>query len=507
MLFSLSKAFRYFGVSFLIGAVLAYFFKTFDGRKNNAFFTAFFVILICFLVLSLLFIRQKKIKKASFVLLLFFVFFGLGLGFFRYQFFLLKTKKIKLDEKTDNYLVRIESEIKEYKSSQGFISKILKQGDDRKNSFYIIIYTEKIPFFNQGDVLFIKGKLEPFDAPAFRFSQGKLILGKISNPEIKIRLARPSSFYNLILSARDKMKNFLSEIVPEPAVGLLNGFLFGGYGNLSVDLEEKIRKTGLSHLVAVSGFHLSVIAKLISSFFALLSLSGFLSFLFSILFLLIFMMMAGFTASVLRAGLMSGLLLFSQLNFRLYHPVNALLFAALIMVIINPLVLFYDFGFQLSFLATLGIIYFSPILKEKSFWQKDFFRDRGFIIKETVIASFSSLVFVAPWLIYKTQVFSLVTPLSNFLITPMVPYIMFGGLFLIIVSSISFYPALVFGFFLTMILTFCLKTINFLSALPFAEIFFPEVFRYFIFLFYPLLVFYIFKKQKAKGGKLIAKTL
>jgi competence protein ComEC len=93
-----------------------------------------------------------------------------------------------------------------------------------------------------------------------------------------------------------------------------------------------------------------------------------------------------------------------------------------LMLFLNPLLLRYDAGFQLSFLATIGIIYLSPLL-ENIFW-----RGRApKLIQETVILSLAATIFVAPVIIISFEKFSLISPIANFLILPAIPAIMGMG--------------------------------------------------------------------------------
>jgi len=98
------------------------------------------------------------------------------------------------------------------------------------------------------------------------------------------------------------------------------------------------------------------------------------------------------------------------------------LLAASAMLMINPLLLRYDAGFQLSFLATLGIVYLSPLL-EKFFWQGRAPK----LVKETVILTMAATIFVLPVIMNSFEKLSLVSPLANFVILPAIPYIMGMG--------------------------------------------------------------------------------
>ena len=118
---------------------------------------------------------------------------------------------------------------------------------------------------------------------------------------------------------------------------------------------------------------------------------------------------------------MGGLVIWAMKEGRLANSKNAILFAAAAMLAINPLLLRYDAGFQLSFLATLGIIYVYPL------FEKNFFAGEQNIFKETIFMTMAAQVFVLPVILANFEKLSVISPLANLLILPAIPYIMLGG--------------------------------------------------------------------------------
>jgi competence protein ComEC len=166
------------------------------------------------------------------------------------------------------------------------------------------------------------------------------------------------------------------------------------------------------------------------------------------------------------------------------------------MVLLNPRIIIDDFGFQLSVLATLGIVYFYPVFEKRPFWQKDIFKNQLAFLKETLLLSFSALVFVAPWIIYQTQVFSLVTPLANLLIVPLVPTVMVLG-FLVAWLSFFFFPlAFLLGFCLNLLLSYMLQIIALFSQWRLAEVLLPHLDAFWLVIYYGLLIYYLYRCAK-----------
>ncbi|RLG10982.1 hypothetical protein DRN69_08330 [Candidatus Pacearchaeota archaeon] len=464
MTLSHSRVFRQCGASFLIGVALSRF-------VNSSFFLqaiCFFAFLIC-----AYFINRKK----EFIVLIL-VLLSLFLGGYRYFVVFRELKDTAIIKEAQ---INIKAPI--------IAETVLKENYQRIIIPKIVIYTDRYPRYHYGDIINIKGKVKPF--PDFRSYSSIIVSGRMSYPLIELLSPAKFSLRKTALLIKNKITSSLQKIIPEPKSSLLISLMFGAKNNLMSVLEEQIRKCGLSHVIVASGLHLSIIVKALSGFLNILCMSNSLNFVFSFFFILSFAFMAGLTPSIIRAAIMAFLLILSRFSFRLYNSFNALLLAAVIMIWLNPLVLFWDLGFQLSFLATAGIIFLYPIWKESEFWQQDFFNKKGQIIKETVLSTFSALTFVIPWVIFKMQVFSLVAPITNLLILPLVPLVMAGGA-MVAVSSLLFYPlGLFLGALLNLILAYFLKVISLFSSLPWSQIYISSILHWFIIPYYIFLFLYI----------------
>ncbi len=463
MTLSASKVFRQCGASFLIGVILSYYFSL-----SVVFFFAF---LLC----VYLYYKRKEFIVLILVLL------SLFLGGYRYFVVFRELKNTAIVEEVQ---IEIKAPI--------IAEPILKENYQRIIISKIVIYADRYPRYHYGDIINIKGKVKPFSD--FRSYSSIIVSGRMSYPSIELFSPAKFSLRRAALLVKNKITSSLQKIIPEPKSSLLISLMFGAKNNLTSILEEQIRRCGLSHVIVASGLHLSIIAKALSGFLDILCMSNSVNFIISFLFILSFAFMAGLTPSIIRAAIMASLLILSRFSFRLYNSFNALLLAAVIMIWLNPLVLFWDLGFQLSFLATAGIIFLYPIWKESPFWQQDWFNQKGQIIRETALSTFSALTFVIPWVIFKMQVFSLVSPITNLLILPLVPLIMAGGA-IVAISSLLFYPlGLFLGALLNLILAYFLKVISLFSSLPWSQIYIPSILHWLIIPYYIFLFFYIRKR-------------
>jgi len=198
--------------------------------------------------------------------------------------------------------------------------------------------------------------------------------------------------------------------------------------------------------VALSGYNISVIALAIMFVLGYFTVSRDISFWISLLTIVMFVLMTGASPSVMRAAVMGILVLIARREGRMYTAKNALVFAGAIMVFLNPKILRFDAGFQLSFLATLGLILIYPKLEEKLKNTPELFG-----IKKAFMATLSAQIFVLPLIFYQFGTISWISSIVNILILPAVPIAMFLGflgaflgLIWISIAKIFLWPAWLF---------------------------------------------------------------
>jgi competence protein ComEC len=190
--------------------------------------------------------------------------------------------------------------------------------------------------------------------------------------------------------------------------------LLGVKRALGEELEEAFRKTGIIHIVVLSGYNVMLVVA-----FVLFILGTFLPFaaraLFGIVAIVLFALLVGLSPTVVRASIMAVLVLLAPLLGRQYNIMRALIFAGCGMVFINPYILLYDVGFQLSFLATLGLILVAPQFELMLMSAPNTLK-----VREFFIATLATQVAVSPLLLYQIGELSLVALLVNVLVLPMV---------------------------------------------------------------------------------------
>lgn len=268
----------------------------------------------------------------------------------------------------------------------------------------------------------------------------------INNPYIRIK--------RFMLTLKDAFTHQINTILPEPHASLLAGLLIGTRSQLPPELKLDFQKTGTAHIVAVSGYNISLIVNLMLLIAPFLWISRKIAVWFIIIGIILFVMLTGAESSVVRAAIM-GIITITAL--RLGRPSvaqRALLFTAVLMVLYNPLILRFDVGFQLSFAATLGLIYISP-------WLGKMFKR----IKppETLTTTLAAMIATLPIILWNFGTFSWITPIANLLILWAIPYSMLLGFLAGITGFFLPFSMNIFAWGTWVILSYVLWVIQFLS--------------------------------------------
>jgi len=273
---------------------------------------------------------------------------------------------------------------------------------------------------------------------------------------------------SVLLTGKQLFLDSIEKVIPEPAVGLGSGLLLGVKSALGDDIESDFRKTGIIHIVVLSGYNVMLVAT-----FILFAFSFFMSprwrLVAGILAIVAFALVVGLSATVVRASIMAVLVLIAQSFGKQYDVLRALFFAGAVMLIINPYLLVYDIGFQLSFMATLGLLLIVPHFESKGIEGKNIFGMRDFFF-----ATVSTQIAVLPLLLYHIGEVSLISVVVNMLVLPMVPVAMLLTFITGIVGIFSIAMASVFGFLALLSLNYILIVAKWFAALPFAAVTVPQ---------------------------------
>ena len=264
-------------------------------------------------------------------------------------------------------------------------------------------------------------------------------------PQIKlISKNNGSSFYTFLYTVKSKLQKTINSKINEPYAGLARAIILGDKSGITSNMRDSFSKSGISHVVAISGMHISIISTLLMSILIYIGLKRKVAFIFASIFLVFYILLIGAPPSAVRAGFMGIIVLIALYIGRLNKISNALALAAAMLLIINPLLLRDDIGFQLSFLAVIGIVIFYPIfnnlflekIKKSSVVNRlPFILNRLMIISmQIVFVTLAAQSLVLPIIINNFKVFSLISPLTNLLVLWLLPFLMVLIIFALIIS-------------------------------------------------------------------------
>ncbi len=457
------------------------------------------LIVLCLFVLLLL----AGFKKSILVLCTLLSIFAFALGAARTHE---KEKDIPEIEKAIGANIQIEGTIREVPERRAKSTKVIvlpekvnEQTVETKT--FILLSADAYADLAYGDYIRATGTIkrpENFETQSgttfdyISYLEKDDILYQLAYPKIeKISSGGGNALKRILFALRAKFQSEIKRLLPAPENAFLNGILLGSKESFSEKLKQDFVTTGTVHLVALSGYNVTIVAETIMRFFSFLPL--YLSSTFGIISILLFAIMAGGGSTVFRASIMAMLVVAARFFGRGYDVGRALALAAFVMVVINPKILVSDVSFQLSFLATLGIVYLTPKLEKHLTWLTKKFGLRG-IISGTLAAQLATL----PLIIYKTGVLSLIALPANMLLLPFVPLTMLFGFYAGMVGFVSTLLAMPFAYMAYVLLHYELFIVKVFASIPFAALTIKHVPVVFVLIAYTLLAWWVLRKEKGK---------
>jgi competence protein ComEC len=363
----------------------------------------------------------------------------------------------------------------------------------------VSVTTELFPRYHYGDVVSIFGVLKKpekvveidgrvFDYPAYLLKDS--VTHTISFGTVKsLDKNEGNRVVKFLYDIKENFVYSMQTVLPEPEAGLLAGIVLGTQ-TLSKNISNDFRVAGLSHIVVLSGYNITIVADFMMAF-ALFFAPAYAAFV-AVFSVTLFVLMAGAGASAVRAGIMAIVALLGKRFGKSYDAGRALFFAAFLMVVWNPETFLHDPSFHLSFLATLAMIYFSPIV----FNHLTFITEK-YGMRETLATTLGVNLFVLPYILYMAgsiQIFSLP---ANMLVLPFVSLTMFLGFLTALFGFVSYYPGLIFGLPSYAIVRYDIFIAQTISHLPFAQVSIPDFSVWMMCVIYFIFGWFLYKKNHA----------
>lgn len=486
-----SDIFIVFSLAYLGGI----FFSSFLFRENYA----FIAVLVC-IAISLIGIFWKQEKKIilSVSLIIF------SIGYVNYSDSFSKINEIDFSN-IENQQIKIKGlVVRDYAGLYGKRIIIDVEGDiDGKSNFSSLVYLDKYTQVSVGDEVEVIGKaMQPtnfsdFDYIGYLAKEDIYLIVKNAKI-ININQTGEKSFLGKIAKTKEIVSKAMEkDFIPSHAP-VVQAMVLGESEKMSNEYKEKLARTGLSHAIAISGSHFTLIAIFLSTFFFFLGLRKNQVLCLVIIFIIFYIILISFPSSAVRAGIMISIVYSARILNRQPQEWRLLILSALLMNMQNPMVLKHDLGFQLSFLAVLGLIYLSPLIDR---YLKFIIKDKLSWIREILSATLAAQIAVAPLLLYATQQFSLSGVIANILIVPVMPFCLGAGF----VYALTFYIPIISE--IIAILSFPLiyylnLVIDIFAAIPFSY-FHISIPSYYSLLAYVFLITWCFRKGKKEQGSIL----
>ena len=384
-----------------------------------------------------------------------------------------------------------------YPDSSGNSQSFYLQTTDFGQPAKIYLATSRYPVYSYGDKLKIKATVQkPTNFSDFDWMSYLKRFGTVattsSNPQISlISTSGGNKILIKLYAIRQSFEQAVKKTLPEPESSLGIGLLIGSKQGFSQNLINDFAKVGITHIIALSGYNVTIIIIFLTDI-----LLGFLTrrqiFVISLILILLFIAMTGAASSVIRASIITLLIAYGKTIGRKADMTNLILLSAAIMVAINPFVLRYDVGFQLSFLAFIGLVYFSPIIKQ--IFNRRFFKPWPNFIKSAITETLSAQIIVLPLILSSFGLVSIIAPITNVLILPLIP----AAMLFIFLSTLIYWVAPTIGKLAFLIcylpLKYILTIAQHFAKLPLASIQISGRWQIMIVITYILIVAAIFIK-------------
>ncbi|MBI4100944.1 ComEC/Rec2 family competence protein [Candidatus Microgenomates bacterium] len=316
--------------------------------------------------------------------------------------------------------------------------------------FQTEFHIAKLQFFESGQWLPTAGGLQIRGFPKNKLNRGDLVevsgkllptlgryQGQINFAEVKI-IGKKTSWLE---SIRRRFFAGVNTALPEPESSLGLGFLVGARNLLPDELTNQLATTGLTHIVAVSGYNLTILVRFTRRWFG--KISKYWATASSVALIAGFLAVTGISPSIFRAAIVSGLALGAWYYGRPLKPMVLILVAAAVTAGANPTYLWQDIGWYLSFLAFFGVLVIAPLIMARIYKH-----DKPNSMVQILLETSAAQIMTLPLIIYIFGKASLVALPANAIILPIIPLAMLltliagvGGMWLPALAGCQLWPA------------------------------------------------------------------
>lgn len=415
---------------------------------------------------------------------------------------------------------------KEYKDM--YKLKVQTANESRKyNNTYVYISVDKKKELKYGDYIRIKGSFVKGEVQrnygGFNYNQYLRTLkihGTIKVNNLKV-INNKTSIFSLTNKLASEIESRIGKFIEnKEIVSICKGIILGNTEEIEENIKENFRISNISHILAVSGLHVTYIITGIN--IVLKNLIGKnKTNIIIILVLIIYMFITGFTPSIVRAGIMGILISVSHLIYRKNDTWNSMAISLLILLIYNPYYIL-NIGLQLSYLGTIGILIFNKNIN-KAFEQIRITKKNIKIktnkrlikiieyVKETLSITLSAQIMIFPIMIYHFNILGIYFFITNLLVSIIIGPIIILTVIIIIMSYINIFISKAISIILVILVNILIQISN-ISKLPFSKLYVPTpstilIITYYIFVLSANRIYQIYVKNMISNTELRIKNM
>jgi len=307
-----------------------------------------------------------------------------------------------------------------------------------------------------------EGKVVPPEESSMNYFLKEKLYGTISYPKFTITGEwKGSQIKNVMIGTKQRIMNTFLTVLPRDEATFLAGLTIGAKGEFPDELVEAFKKSGTTHLVALSGYNIMIVVSVLMAMFVHLLKRRY-AVIATVISIFLFTFFAGAESSLVRAAILGCVGMVAGEVGRMYDIRQAIIIAAVGMILINPFVLIFDIGFQLSFAAFLAIAYCSPALFE-------LFNISSNKYTKIFVDSLSAQLMTLPIIAMQFGTLSFVGIIATLAVMEFIPFTMAFGFIAAGISLFSTTVAEVPLFLVGVLLKFELFFIRLFGSIPIIE--------------------------------------